>query len=151
MGYALEDSQSKSSLVNSLSVCISLLDPKRSSVSSPLFHSFRTQHMYEPHIPVNPETIGAMLPKLSKWDLMLSFNICCQKFVCSIVHYPSFRFRCKTGYFKCYGTKSVNLLSTSHHQGFPFCRWVANAFECVIRWESIAYNIWRIETSAWEA
>ena len=64
LGHALEDSQSKSSLVNSLSVCISLLDPKRSAISSPLFHSFRSQHMYEPPIPVNPETVGAMLVKL---------------------------------------------------------------------------------------
>lgn len=62
--HALEDSHSKSGLVNSLSVCISLLDPKRSAVSSPLMHSFRGQHMYESPIPVNPETIGAMLPKL---------------------------------------------------------------------------------------
>ncbi|XP_004487102.1 uncharacterized protein [Cicer arietinum] len=73
LGYALQDSQSKSTLVNSLSVCISLLDPKRSSVSSPLFHSFRSQHMYEPHIPVNPDTIGAMLPKLS--ELLMLLNV----------------------------------------------------------------------------
>ncbi|MED6136644.1 hypothetical protein PIB30_057827 [Stylosanthes scabra] len=64
LGHALEDSQSNSSLVNSLSVCISLLDPKRSAISAPLFHSFRSQHMYEPPIPVNPETVGAMLAKL---------------------------------------------------------------------------------------
>lgn len=70
LGYALEDSQSKSSLVNSLSVCISLLDPKKSAISSPLFHSFRSQNMYEPPIPVNPDTIGAMLPKLSKSKFM---------------------------------------------------------------------------------
>jgi len=69
LGYALEDSHSKSSLVNSLSVCISLLDPKRSAIPSPFFHSFRTQNMYEPPIPVNPDTIGAMLPKLGKCSL----------------------------------------------------------------------------------
>ncbi|CAJ2660694.1 unnamed protein product [Trifolium pratense] len=74
LGFALEDSQTKSSLVNSLSVCISLLDPKRSSISSPLFHSFRTQHMYEPHIPVNPETIGAMLPKLGALLILLNVS-----------------------------------------------------------------------------
>ena len=68
LDYALEDSQSKSSLVYSLSVCISLLDPKRSAVSSPLFHSFRSQNMYEPPIPVSPHTIGAMLPKLGKYS-----------------------------------------------------------------------------------
>ncbi|MED6155840.1 hypothetical protein PIB30_009048 [Stylosanthes scabra] len=64
LDHALEDSQSNSSLVNSLSVCISLLDPKRSAISAPLFHSFRSQHMYEPPIPMNPETVGAMLAKL---------------------------------------------------------------------------------------
>ncbi|XP_027342210.1 serine/threonine-protein phosphatase 6 regulatory subunit 3-like isoform X2 [Abrus precatorius] len=73
LDHALEDSQSNSSLVNSLSVCISLLDPKRSAISSPLFHSFRSQHMYEPPIPVNPETIGAMLPKLS--ELLMLLNV----------------------------------------------------------------------------
>lgn len=68
-GHALEDSHSKSGLVNSLSVCISLLDPKRSAASSPLFHSFRSQHMYDSPIPVNPETVAAMLPKLGEsWD-----------------------------------------------------------------------------------
>ncbi|RVW38800.1 Serine/threonine-protein phosphatase 6 regulatory subunit 2 [Vitis vinifera] len=63
--HALEDSHSKSGLVHSLSVCISLLDPKR-TVSSPFIQSIRSQHMYESHIPVNPETVGAMLPKLGK-------------------------------------------------------------------------------------
>ncbi|KAK0604265.1 hypothetical protein LWI29_013930 [Acer saccharum] len=63
-GHALEDSHSKSALVHSLSVCISLLDPKRSAISSPFMHSFRGQHMYESPIPINPETIVAMLPKL---------------------------------------------------------------------------------------
>ncbi|KAG6681905.1 hypothetical protein I3842_13G112700 [Carya illinoinensis] len=63
-GHALEDSHSKSCLVHSLSVCISLLDPNKSATASPMFHSFRIQHMYEPPISVNPETIGAMLPKL---------------------------------------------------------------------------------------
>eukprot|EP00256_Glycine_max_P066379 XP_025980974.1 serine/threonine-protein phosphatase 6 regulatory subunit 3-B isoform X2 [Glycine max] len=74
LNYALEDSQSKSSLVNSISVCVSLLDPKRSAISSPLFHSFRSQHMYEPPIPVNPDTIGAMLPKLSELHMLLNVS-----------------------------------------------------------------------------
>ncbi|XP_019413562.1 PREDICTED: serine/threonine-protein phosphatase 6 regulatory subunit 3-like isoform X2 [Lupinus angustifolius] len=74
LGYALEDSQSKSSLVNSLSVCISMLDPKRSAVSSSLFHSYRSQNMYEPPIPVNPDTIGAMLPKLGELIVLLDVS-----------------------------------------------------------------------------
>ena len=52
--------------MHSLSVCISLLDPKRSMASSSLFHSFRSQHMYETSVPVNPETLCAMLPKLGE-------------------------------------------------------------------------------------
>ncbi|GMI84056.1 hypothetical protein like AT1G07990 [Hibiscus trionum] len=72
-GHALEDSHSKYGLVHSLSVCISLLDPKRSAIASPLMHYFRNQHMYEPPIPVNPETINAMLPKLG--DLLVLLNV----------------------------------------------------------------------------
>ncbi|MCD7457393.1 hypothetical protein HAX54_035016 [Datura stramonium] len=63
-GHALEDSHSKSSLVYSLSVCISLLDPKR-SIPSSMMYSFRNQHIYESPVHVNPDTINAMLPKLS--------------------------------------------------------------------------------------
>ncbi|XVF68570.1 hypothetical protein PTKIN_Ptkin11bG0013100 [Pterospermum kingtungense] len=72
-GHALEDSHSKSGLVHSLSVCISLLDPKRSAITSPLMHSLRNQNMYEPSVPVNVETIDAMLPKLS--DLLMLLNV----------------------------------------------------------------------------
>ncbi|KAA8544056.1 hypothetical protein F0562_021767 [Nyssa sinensis] len=71
-GHALEDSHSKSGLVHSLSVCISLLDPKR-SIPSPLMHSIRSQHTYESTIPVNPETVDAMLPKLG--DLLMLLNV----------------------------------------------------------------------------
>ncbi|KAA3489546.1 serine/threonine-protein phosphatase 6 regulatory subunit 3-like isoform X2 [Gossypium australe] len=72
-GHALEDSHFKSGLVNSLSVCISLLDPKRSAINSPLMYSFRNQLMYEPPIPVNSETINAMLPQLG--DLVMLLNV----------------------------------------------------------------------------
>ncbi|OIW08560.1 hypothetical protein TanjilG_03236 [Lupinus angustifolius] len=74
LGYALEDSHSKSTLVNSLSVCISMLDPKRSAVSSSFLHSYRSQNMYEPPIPVNPDTIGAMLPKLGELIVLLDVS-----------------------------------------------------------------------------
>ncbi|XP_057954501.1 uncharacterized protein LOC131148655 isoform X2 [Malania oleifera] len=70
-GHALEHSHSKSALVHSLSVCISLLDPKRSA--SPLIHSIRSQHMYETPILVNPETVGAMLPQLG--NLLTLLNV----------------------------------------------------------------------------
>ncbi|XP_062082090.1 uncharacterized protein LOC133788583 isoform X1 [Humulus lupulus] len=72
--HALEDSHSKSGLVHSLSVCISLLDPKRSMAASSLFHSFRSQHMYDTSVPVNQETVGAMLPKLGDLLLLLSVS-----------------------------------------------------------------------------
>ncbi|XP_038706075.1 serine/threonine-protein phosphatase 6 regulatory subunit 3-like isoform X2 [Tripterygium wilfordii] len=71
--HALEDSCSKSGLVHSLSVCISLLDPRRYAVSSALMHSFRSQNFYESPIPVNPDTINAMLPKLG--DLLRLLNV----------------------------------------------------------------------------
>ncbi|KAL1817102.1 hypothetical protein DCAR_0521514 [Daucus carota subsp. sativus] len=70
--HALEDSQSKSSLVHSLSVCISLLDPRR-SVTSPFIHSFRSQRMHESPVYVNSETVDAMLPKLG--DLLKLLNV----------------------------------------------------------------------------
>ncbi|KAK9072612.1 hypothetical protein SSX86_009047 [Deinandra increscens subsp. villosa] len=71
-GHALEDSNSKSGLVHSLSVCISLLDPNRSPPSL-LFHSFRGQHLYESNVQINQETVGAMLPKLG--DLLILLNV----------------------------------------------------------------------------
>lgn len=71
-GHALEDSHSKSGLVHSLSVCISLLDPRR-SIPSPMLHSFRNQHVYESPVHVNQETVGAMLPKLG--DLLMLLNV----------------------------------------------------------------------------
>ncbi|CAA6662442.1 unnamed protein product [Spirodela intermedia] len=61
--FALEDSEFKSSLVHSLSVIISILDPKR-SLSTALVYSIRSQHLYEPHIPVDLKTITVVLSKL---------------------------------------------------------------------------------------
>ncbi|XP_010458020.1 PREDICTED: serine/threonine-protein phosphatase 6 regulatory subunit 3-like isoform X2 [Camelina sativa] len=72
-GHALEDSHSKSSLVHSLSVCTSLLDPRRSAASSSMFSSYRGQHTFESPVPVSPETISAMLPKLS--DLLMLLTV----------------------------------------------------------------------------
>ncbi|KAK4367210.1 hypothetical protein RND71_015090 [Anisodus tanguticus] len=71
-GHALEDSHSKSALVHSLTVCISLLDSKR-SVPSFMMYSFRSQHVYESPMHVSPDTIGAMLPKLG--DLVKLLNV----------------------------------------------------------------------------
>ncbi|XP_049408894.1 uncharacterized protein LOC125872223 [Solanum stenotomum] len=70
--HALEDSHSKSALVHSLSVCISLLDPKR-SIPSPMMYSYRCQHVYESSVCVNPETISAMLPNFG--NLLKLLNV----------------------------------------------------------------------------
>ncbi|XP_010510632.1 PREDICTED: serine/threonine-protein phosphatase 6 regulatory subunit 3-like isoform X1 [Camelina sativa] len=72
--HAIKDSHSKSGLVHSLTVCISLLDPRRSAASSPFFNSFRSQHMFESPVPVTQETIGAMLPKLGDLLVLLSVS-----------------------------------------------------------------------------
>ncbi|XP_016575336.1 serine/threonine-protein phosphatase 6 regulatory subunit 3 isoform X2 [Capsicum annuum] len=71
-GHALEDSHSKSALVHSLTVCISLLDSKR-SIPPFMMYSFRSQHVYESPLHVSPDTIGAMLPKLG--DLVKLLNV----------------------------------------------------------------------------
>ncbi|XP_075521909.1 uncharacterized protein LOC142555118 isoform X2 [Primulina tabacum] len=70
--HALEDSQSKSLLVHSLSVCISLLDPKK-SIPSPAMYAFRSKHTYESTTNVNPDTVAAMLPKLG--ELLILLNV----------------------------------------------------------------------------
>lgn len=77
-GHALESSHSKSGLVHSLSVCISLLDPRRSAISSPLFDSFGGLHMYASPVPVRSETVNAMLPRLGecKHVLLHCFGAC---------------------------------------------------------------------------
>lgn len=71
-GHAFEDPQSKSSLVHTLSVCISLLSPRRSLVSSPFMYSFRGQQIFESPISVNPETIATMLPRLVDFVALLN-------------------------------------------------------------------------------
>ncbi|KAI3974026.1 hypothetical protein MKX01_026423 [Papaver californicum] len=57
--HALESSRPKSVLVNSLSVCVSLLDPKR--LTSGPYHTYRGQLTQGPSITANPETINGML------------------------------------------------------------------------------------------
>ncbi|KAF8050586.1 hypothetical protein N665_1935s0003, partial [Sinapis alba] len=71
-GHAFGDPQSKSSLVHTLSVCISLLSPRRSLVSSPFMYSFRGQQIFESPISVNPETIATMLPRLGDFVAVLN-------------------------------------------------------------------------------
>ncbi|XP_031123229.1 serine/threonine-protein phosphatase 6 regulatory subunit 3-like isoform X2 [Ipomoea triloba] len=75
-GHALEDSHSKSALIHSLSVAISILDPKR-SIPSSLMYSFRSQHQYDPPLHADSDTIGAMLPNLG--DLLMLLNVSSDK------------------------------------------------------------------------
>uniref|UniRef100_A0A7I4DLV2 Uncharacterized protein n=1 Tax=Physcomitrium patens TaxID=3218 RepID=A0A7I4DLV2_PHYPA len=61
--HVLEDPESKSTLVHSLSVCISLLDPKRAA-SVAAAGAARGQHLTEPVPTANPETVEGMLQRL---------------------------------------------------------------------------------------
>ncbi|XP_020587148.1 serine/threonine-protein phosphatase 6 regulatory subunit 3-like isoform X1 [Phalaenopsis equestris] len=60
--HAFEDSRPKSVLVHSLSVCISLLDPKK--LLPPPYQSFRSQLSRGTMVNANPDTVNAMLENL---------------------------------------------------------------------------------------
>lgn len=57
--HALENSRPKSVLVNSLSICISLLDPKRLTLGT--YYMFNRQLTHGSTVTVNPETVEGML------------------------------------------------------------------------------------------
>ncbi|KAF1890646.1 hypothetical protein Lal_00013241 [Lupinus albus] len=59
---ALEDSRPKSVLVNSLCVCISLLDPKRHTFGA--YHTYNHQMTNGSTVAANPETVEGMLESL---------------------------------------------------------------------------------------
>eukprot|EP01018_Ginkgo_biloba_P018105 Gb_14287 [translate_table: standard] len=61
----LEDPQSKSTLVHSLSVCISLLDPKRVTAIAAA-GAAHGNHITEPVVTANPETVDVMLHRLGE-------------------------------------------------------------------------------------
>lgn len=69
--HALEDSQSKSTLVHSLSVCISVLDPKRAATVAAVGVS--RGHVTEPVLTANPETVDGMLQRLG--DLLKLLDV----------------------------------------------------------------------------
>ncbi|KAG1331862.1 serine/threonine-protein phosphatase 6 regulatory subunit 3 [Cocos nucifera] len=69
--HALEDSRPKSVLVHSLSVCVSLLDPKRLLSSS--YQSFRSQLSHGTMVAASPETIDGMLESLG--DLLKLLDV----------------------------------------------------------------------------
>ncbi|KAF5764654.1 putative SIT4 phosphatase-associated protein family [Helianthus annuus] len=60
--HALEESRPKSVLVNSLSVCISLLDPKRQT--SGTFYIYNRQSTHGSVVTAKPETVEGMLESL---------------------------------------------------------------------------------------
>ncbi|KAJ0980742.1 hypothetical protein J5N97_008997 [Dioscorea zingiberensis] len=69
--HALEDSRPKSVLVHSLSVCISLLDPKR--LLSASNHLFRSQLSHGSLVTASPETVDGMLESLG--DLLKLLDV----------------------------------------------------------------------------
>ncbi|KAL8108435.1 uncharacterized protein LOC141670663 [Apium graveolens] len=69
--HALEDSRPKSVLVHSLSVCISLLDPKRLSLGT--YYSYNRQMSHGSGATANPETVEGMLESLG--DLLKLLDV----------------------------------------------------------------------------
>ncbi|KAJ0233622.1 Uncharacterized protein HA466_0279760 [Hirschfeldia incana] len=68
--HTLEDSRPKSVLVNSLSVCISLLDPKRFTLGTYPIYGRQLTHG---SMVTNPETVEGMLGNLG--DLLMLLNV----------------------------------------------------------------------------
>ncbi|XP_022716446.1 serine/threonine-protein phosphatase 6 regulatory subunit 3-like isoform X2 [Durio zibethinus] len=69
--HALEDSRPKSVLVNSLSIGISLLDPKRLTLG--VYHTYNRQVPQGSMIAANPETVEGMLESLG--DLLKLLDV----------------------------------------------------------------------------
>ncbi|KAH9606940.1 hypothetical protein KSS87_009335, partial [Heliosperma pusillum] len=69
---ALEESRPNSVLVNSLSVCISLLDPKRSTVGT--YYSYSRQYAQGPSVTANSETVEGMLGSLGNLLILLDVS-----------------------------------------------------------------------------
>ncbi|CAI9089657.1 OLC1v1024273C4 [Oldenlandia corymbosa var. corymbosa] len=69
--HALEDSRPQSVLINSLSICISLLDPKR--LTSGAYYTYNRQMILGSRITVNAETLDGMLKSLG--DLLKLLDI----------------------------------------------------------------------------
>lgn len=69
--HALEDSRPKSVLVNSLSVCISLLDPKRLTLGP--YNTYNRQLTHGSTVMAHPETVEGMLESLG--DLLKLLDV----------------------------------------------------------------------------
>ncbi|KAI3466866.1 hypothetical protein Pfo_023529 [Paulownia fortunei] len=75
--HALEDSRPKSVLVNLLSVCISLLDPKR--LTPGVYYMYNRQISHGSGITANPETVEGMLESLG--DLLKLLDLSSEEHV----------------------------------------------------------------------
>lgn len=69
--HALEDSRPNSVLVNSLSICISLLDPKRLTLGT--YYTYNRHLTHGSPITANPQTVEGMLEKLG--DLLKLLDV----------------------------------------------------------------------------
>lgn len=72
--HALEESRPKSVLVHSLSVCISLLDPKR--LASASYQAYRSNLSHGTVVTASPETVDGMLSSLGIFYFVIGLLIC---------------------------------------------------------------------------
>ncbi|GMI93199.1 hypothetical protein like AT1G30470 [Hibiscus trionum] len=70
--HGLEDSRPNSVVVNSLSVCISLLDPKRLTLG--VYHTYNRQVFQGSTISANPKTVEGMLENLGNLMKLLDIS-----------------------------------------------------------------------------
>ncbi|CAA6657907.1 unnamed protein product [Spirodela intermedia] len=70
--HALEGSRPKSVLVHSLTVCISLVDPKR--LLSTSYHSYRNYMSYGSSVSANPEMVDGMLENIGELLKLLDIS-----------------------------------------------------------------------------
>lgn len=80
--HALEDSRPRSVLVHSLSVCISLLDPKR--LASGTYYMYNRQPTHGSVVTPNPETVEGMLESLG--NLLKLLNVSSEENVLSTTY-----------------------------------------------------------------
>jgi hypothetical protein len=71
--HALDESRPKSVLVHSLSVCISLLDPKR--LASVSYQAFRSNLTHGTLVTASPETVDGILESLGECSVIDSFYL----------------------------------------------------------------------------
>ena len=126
--HALEESRPKSVLINSLSICISLLDPKRLTLGT--YHMFGRQMIHGSTVAANPETVEGMLESLGKSASFLGFSLSNYSFCFQDSFYEE---HC---HFEPYGQ-------------YP-CRWFAQALRCFICGQHLVNYIWQVTAPSWK-